>query len=581
MCRPLSEVSDEALAAQLGPALPPGASIDRQTLKLLPSTRQQRLFELRLSTGQTLHLALPAVSFLRPQRSEQDLLESEASTVRWIRDTLTKQRAPTPPREDQEPGSPSPPSPDAPITAESLPALLPTLLHYIPAATCQLSPSAVYAPVRGTPLSLLPTPPTPAARETIDRQVGQLFRSLATLTSPTGRFGPLATIIGAPTATPSRRASPEGRISASAAPGTQPTAQRPPPPPPPPPRLPRVLVEGGLSATGGAASWAVAFHSMLEGVLRDGEDMAVVMSYATIRRHVRRLGYMLDEITTPKLVIVDGAEDGNVLIDDTREESQGGSGNKEAVEEMSAEVKNGNGNGIHGKQKEKEEEEEEEEEEAEEEEKKEKEKGVDKDAATESLQKQQQPEPPRVAGLRDWSRAVFGDPLLATVFSDPHLPPPSAAFIAGLSGAKASDPSGTNAANLPYPLPEGGTIESPSTAYVRILLYQVYHAVARIVREFYRPRWSQIGQPPRQQEGRWAGGVGGSGGGGGGGRVSGPELEARRKLNAVLDRLAEVPDDVGAVIGIVGGSGATGKRGVRQRPEGEMSPAKRIRGDEE
>jgi hypothetical protein len=142
----------------------------------------------------------------------------------------------------------------------------------------------------------------------------------------------------------------------------------------------------------------------------------------------------------------------------------------------------------------------------------------------------------RLTGLRDWSSCVFGDPLLAAVFSDPQQPqPPSSAFLEGFNGEK-PDPEYRPISHRPFPLDET-IIEGIDTAWIRILLYQVYHAVARIVGEFYRPRQDS----------------------------SARELEARKKLNEVLARLAEVPDDV---------------KKRHQRPSGEMSPAKRLRGAE-
>ena len=160
-------------------------------------------------------------------------------------------------------------------------------------------------------------------------------------------------------------------------------------------------------------------------------------------------------------------------------------------------------------------------------------KGAD---ATQQPRRQQQQL--KLAGLRDWSSCVFGDPLLATVFSDPLLQDqqkqPSAAFLQGFNDGTPGDSPSSPARRLPFPL-NRDIIQDMDTAWIRLLLYQVYHAVARIVREFYRPRPDS----------------------------SVRELEARRSLNEVLAKLAEVPDDA--------------KR-RHQRPSGEMSPAKRSKG---
>jgi hypothetical protein len=135
----------------------------------------------------------------------------------------------------------------------------------------------------------------------------------------------------------------------------------------------------------------------------------------------------------------------------------------------------------------------------------------------------------RLTGLRNWSSCVFGDPLLAAVFSDPQQQPPSAAFLEGFNGRKIEP-----ARDRDLPL-DKTIIEDVDNAWIRLLLYQVYHAVVHIVSEFYRPRPDS----------------------------SARELDARRKLNEVLARLAEVPDD---------------PKRRHQRPSGDMSPAKRFRG---
>jgi hypothetical protein len=338
-------------------------------------------------------------------------------------------------------------------------------------------------------------------------------------------------------------------------------------------------MEGGLAATGGAGSWSVAFHSMLEGVLRDGEDMAVVMAYSTIRRHFRRLGYLLDEVTVGRLVVVQAAKKGNVLV--------GEEGDEKGEEQQRK------GRGYGGPEG----------------------KGVEVDSETDTAKQSpsppsppsppaesetQNPAPLALTGLRDWSSAIFGDPLLASLFSDPHQLPPSPSFLDGFNSPLHPSSSPTHShphqpsdhhhhhpppnlptphshpPTLPYPL-NPAIIQSPQTAHIRLLLYQVYHAVARVVSEFYRPRQES----------------------------SARELEARKKLNEVLARLGEVGDDFGVGVGVArsvaaaaavagggdigaaGGGGGGGAGGVdvakrrMRRGSGEMSPAKRVRGGED
>jgi hypothetical protein len=506
MCRP---PTDDVVRDMLGPVVPEDVTVEK--VQLAPSVRPLRTYEVLLSDGRTLHLVLPPISMWRPLRAEQGMLTSEAITLRWLSDTLARVDSPT----VEQKASPSSSGPDL---ATSLLPLLPTLLRHGQETHLVNSSFAVYDPVNRTPLSLVSPQPSLSNQREIDRQLGTLFRNLATITSPTGRFGPLATVVNTST-------SPSASTSHPAA-GASSQAKT--------PKLPNVLIEGGLSVTGGAGTWSVAFHSMLEGVLRDGEDMAVLISYPTIRRHFRRLGYLLDEVTTGRLVVVEGAGRGNVLVEGTevggQRQHQQGDGGK-GGEEQEKVVKNEEGEEETGGEKPA---------------GKEADSGEKLEAKTTLHQQQRedtQPprQPPKLTGLRDWSSAIFGDPLLATIFSDPHQQPPSAAFLEGFNNEKLDpdrdddpNPDPTHTSNLPYPL-NRAIIQGTDTAWIRLLFYQAYHAVARIVSEFYRPRQDS----------------------------SARELEARRKLNEVLAKLAEVPDDA---------------KKKHQRPSGEMSPAKRLRG---
>ncbi|KAK4041007.1 hypothetical protein C8A01DRAFT_34947 [Parachaetomium inaequale] len=491
MCQP---PTNDVVREMLGLVVPEDVTVKK--VQLAPSVRPPRTYEVLLSDGRTLHLVLPPISMWRPLRAEQGMLTSEAITVRWLSDTLAREDSAT--AEQNAPSSSSKPD-----LATSLLPLLPTLLRHGQETHLANSSFAVYDPVSGAPLSLFSPEPSLSTQREIDRQLGALFRNLAAITSPTGRFGPLAAVVD--TKTPQPAAGPsQGKA----------------------PKLPKVLIEGGLSVTGGAGTWSVAFHSMLEGVLRDGEDMAVLISYPTIRRHFRRLGYLLDEVTTGRLVVVEGAGRGNVLVEGTEvgEQQQQEQQQRRDGEEQEEDVEDPEG----GEEAVKDEERAGKEADS-------AEKGESKTTTIHQKDDTQPQQTPKLTGLRDWSSAVFGDPLLATIFSDPHQQPPSAAFLEGFNDEKLDpDPRHTH---LPYPL-NRAIIEGVDTAWIRLLFYQAYHAVARIVSEFYRPRQDS----------------------------SARELEARRKLNEVLAKLAEVPDD---------------SKKKHQRPSGEMSPAKRLRGAED
>jgi len=102
--------------------------------------------------------------------------------------------------------------------------------------------------------------------------------------------------------------------------------------------------------------WSRAFHGLLEGVLRDGEDKAVLLPYEVVRAHYKRLSYHLDSVLLPRLLILDIGNDRNVMVE------------RGLDEEGSAKVP---AEGV------------------------------------------------RVTGLRSWSQGIFGDPLLADCFDDP------------------------------------------------------------------------------------------------------------------------------------------------------------------
>ncbi|KAK1826834.1 hypothetical protein QBC39DRAFT_386331 [Podospora conica] len=405
MCRSPPPAAVQAVLRQ---ALP-SATVER--VQGTPSLRLQRTYDVSLSDGRTVQLLLSPHPALRLLRFERSLLESEAIFLAWIHSTTippTTTPTTTPPKKD----SPEPPPP------KPLPQTLPTLLHtthgllspdLASPATFLLPPPS---PTKPTPLSLLTPPPPPPLRRHLATQTGALLRRLASLKSPTGRFGPVAAVV------PSDL----------------------------PPERRGYLGVGGMVGGGGAETWATAFHSLLEGILRDGEDMGVGLPYAAVRRQFRRLGWCLEGVGGARLAVLEGGEGGNVLV-------EGG----------------------------------------------------------------------EVVGLADWSGCLFGDPLVATVFS--AAGEGEEGVVEGFNGGE-----------------EGGwdaaVVDDVRGAGTRVLLYRMYHALVSVVREFYRPRVDS----------------------------SKRELEARKRLTGVLGRLGEVADDP--------------KRSHR-RPSGELSPAKRIKGEGE
>ena len=434
MCRPPTA---STVSAALLPFLPTGDGTIPTTVTTVrgsPSLRLPRTYTIELSSNQTLQLVLSPPSVLRLLRFERSLIESEAIAIRWI-------------HAQQQQHQQQPPAPPLP---------LPTLIH----ASYDLpndfdSPYTFLRPSPGTPLALLPAPLPPTTRRAVDKQVGSLLRRLATLRSPTGGFGPLAAVIPTPI--------------------TDTTHEN---------HARKQLGVGGAIGNGGAKTWGLAFEALLEGILRDGEDMAVGIPYGAARKQLRRLGWVLERVKVARLVIVEGGKEENVKVDVGGEAGGEGEGSGKGERE-----------------------------------------GV-------------------VTGLHDWSTCVFGDPLFAAVFSEGV----SEGFMEGFNGRGSAEgdiievgmSTSTSAGGGFRLCVSDAAVDDVQGAPVRLLLYQMYHALVDIVREFHRPRVDS----------------------------SKREMEGRKRLSEVLGKLVAVPDMDGEA-----------KR-IHRRSSGEMSPAKRLKGDE-
>lgn len=73
----------------------------------------------------------------------------------------------------------------------------------------------------------------------------------------------------------------------------------------------------------GKRSWRECFWTLFEGVLRDAEDMFVHLPYAEIRHEVSRLAPALEEITLPRLLVVDFGHPSHVLLDESSKQLSG------------------------------------------------------------------------------------------------------------------------------------------------------------------------------------------------------------------------------------------------------------------
>jgi Phosphotransferase enzyme family len=65
----------------------------------------------------------------------------------------------------------------------------------------------------------------------------------------------------------------------------------------------------------GFTSWRDAFLSLLESILRDAENVVILLPYDQIREQMERLSGYLDDITVPRLVAFDLCETENAVLD--------------------------------------------------------------------------------------------------------------------------------------------------------------------------------------------------------------------------------------------------------------------------
>lgn len=485
----------------------------------LPTThhRLQRTYELRASApggdhGRGMHdmlvLILAPPSMLRLLRSEQWVTKSEAVVVRWIRGVLLSGGSPSQGVAQQRRGVKAAEAdlssyPDVCglcgtkrqhcqvrtqdelfLKDVDLLRLLPALIDHSQSSRQLGSAYNLLSHLGGLSLISLPRGLTLSERQHVDFQAGRFIRRLSLLQSPSGKFGPAVSVL-CPTAVTQGRAG------------------------------------GGMEKPGGMNRWSLAFHAILEGILRDAEDMAVTISYQAIRRHFRRLRVYLDAVTVARLVILDAAHDSNVMAERDSAPTQQDGRNKSRIEVTGLVAgSDGEGGGVGDR-------------------------GNDDGWDPASI---------RVTGLRDWSNCTFGDPLMAMVFSEE----PSEEFLRGFTGRRQlqeaedeqqqqqqqqkqqsrADGGDGGGATCDMLTMCGDIIEYPEEAHIRLLLYECYHATVAVVKEFYRPRSDSMDR----------------------------ELAARKRLHAVLVRLENVRD---------------GPKRRHIRPVGEMSPAKKTKTEDE
>ncbi|KAI0542425.1 hypothetical protein GGR58DRAFT_510133 [Xylaria digitata] len=472
-------------------------SIRVETICIIPTKRLLRAFKVKLADERILLLnIIPPPS--RLLRYEKWVVQSETALVEWLSEDACQQqnkgaryldeKSPSkPPRGEGSPKrrTDEPVSSTSPLAKDELLSYLPTLIKHSSTSTETVSAFSLFEPTLGDPISSLGKPPTPAERRSLNFQKGRLIRRIANIISPNGRFGQVATVLERPQEPKS----------------SQETAQ-----------------ETKLDFDG-VDGWKKTFHLLLEGILRDGEDRAVTMSYELVRATFQKFGHLLDAVTTPRLVVCNAGEDDVVLVSRSERKQE----QKEI--EPGRKTKRKSDDEFFGVSEE------------------------EDDAI-------------KITGLQDWSNCIFGDPLFATAFSHP-----TPEFERGFRVRRRRKTHGIRKSSTSREIKKeehGGSghdaddedeneeeeeeeegeqrdvdiIEGPDNAAARVLLYECYHATVAIVRQFYRPDTDSSEQ----------------------------EIAARRRLVAALGKLEHIDAD-----------GPVGKR--HRRPSRDDWPAKRPRGD--
>ncbi|KUJ10633.1 uncharacterized protein LY89DRAFT_596020 [Mollisia scopiformis] len=284
----------------------------------LKSSGLARLFTLKMSDGEKVLLSVAPSLSIRLLRQESTILSTEAVLLNFLAESdldgkSGKEKVEE--GEDEEEDESSKAKDDSQKVSRALLGLAPKLLKHAKDSRELAYPYTIVSSTPGEPLTKLAPFLSVPERHDIDKQVGALARTLANLTSPMKLFGMANKALPFP---------------------CQPSG------PSAPPKL-------------GCKTWAEGFNTLLESILRDGEDMAVLLPYEVIRSHFARLSWRLDAVTTPRLAILDINDPKNVMIERDPDDE----------ETM---------------------------------------------LPSEHI---------RLTGLRNWSQGVFGDPLIASCFDEP------------------------------------------------------------------------------------------------------------------------------------------------------------------
>ncbi|TLD31237.1 hypothetical protein PspLS_02650 [Pyricularia sp. CBS 133598] len=384
--------SKEGLQAMLSRLLASDVTVEGIRATPASPARVQNIYTIYLAGGQQLVLATTPSTMVRLLRSEQLLVESEALLLEWLREELTRDKLvadkvgvatdpgngntryssyPGSTAEDKQPivtvPNDSVRTPDARSVSSQMELLdmLPTIIaSSITGALAVGDIIETSYVISHQPSGRVITADNihrgaqqeyPVDTRQVEFQAGTIVRQLSRMTAPTGQFGPAVAVLGSPITGGNLNAGEDFR--------------------------PAAFLNNN--------TWSNAFQSMMEGVLRDAEDMVIHIPYAAIRAQMRRLCRYLDAVTTPRLVLIDAGEPTNLLV-----RTQGISSDDPAhvCAPTSVSSHQDIGNQVSVKQS-------------------------------------------VVVGLVDWSNAYFGDPLFAKVFSRQ----PSRSFLDGFYGSMESE----------------------------------------------------------------------------------------------------------------------------------------------
>lgn len=191
-----------------------------------------------------------------------------------------------------------------------------------------------------------PRGPSMTERRYIHHRLGRLARQAALLSSPSSRFGPVLVIVSPNMVATTRK------------------------------------LNRGTEHQVGVDSWSLTFHTLLEGILRDAEDMAVTIPSKKIRWHFGRLRHHLDKVTLPRLVLLNATTEILFGQRDAHRPDRTSEGETKGNHYCSS-----------------------------------------------------QPKVPIAVAVCDWSNRIYGDPLMATVVGEGA----SRDFLRGFSGRPSAD----------------------------------------------------------------------------------------------------------------------------------------------